>query len=432
MVDYIPDNISKFIIAFFLALVPLLIVSLVASPIFDAPNVDVTILEKKEDNLSKITMVIQNTGNEPSTNLVLTFDTKHPYRLIDYQTNEFEPKIVPDNNLKLQITRLAAQSYLILNTEGDLSSDNKRIWITADKFSKVVLLPYEEGNVGISSVYFRKDINIIYGEILLFGFCTLFGFRYLNFLQSETKRRDYLGIYDIKLVRYKSSYLGYGAFVLIIGFSIGGYLDLYEDPFLIDDYTQYTTFELDEIISPFDFVIVNDENTFDVTGGHIISIISIFVALWISNKDITIPKFIWSLKASPNKVILRDISSSYLTTEKISINSHKEPNDIKAEIIVLVENDNVVGLLPTGVAIKQDIGKKHSYRTVFSDSNYKKKIKIPRMNFMVVKNDLILFKLKEMMEKEKKRYAIVENNLGDIMGVLNYDDTFGKPSIFAS
>lgn len=422
---YIPDSIKTYIIAIILALVPLLIANLLISPLFQTSDLDLTLLENKNE-VSKLFVVIQNTGNIAAQNIMITFVDDNPHKLISFYGPDKYPKDITskDENLKLEVERLAPQSYIILETESS-STESKTVWVTSDSRTTFLTLPYSESNTVISSIDIMENRNITYLGIAIFGFSVLLIFRYANFYKSEYARRKYLGIYPIEIIRYKSSYLTAGLLILLFGIGGGLSLDNYLEPVPIKDYVAYKVFPVTETITPETFLQINDPSA-PYSGGSIIAAISILASLLISNRDIHLPNFIWSMSKPISKIHINEISSSYLHAEVISINTKKDLSKGESEIFVVKEKDQVIGLITKRGAAKLNLTKKPKLNKVFDefiDTTHKK---IEKNNFIVVKESLNLEQLKEQMESESKIYAIIFDDKDNLQGVVEYSDLFGN------
>lgn len=438
MIKNLPEPAQKYLIPIVLTLIPLLIANAILSLNFDNPEINLTVLERidQKENISHVEVAIQNIGNVPSTNILLLFKTENSYELLSFESTDTQPeKISNDDKLRISIERLSPQSYVILKTQGPILNEEKNFWVTTDKDTKIVTIPISDTDVGISSVNLTKDQEFGYGVAGGIGVFALFGFRYYNFYRSEYTRRAYLGAYPIKLVRYSSKYLWSGGLILFFTIGIAVYADGIYEPEPISNYTNNQPFTLDSTIKLETFLQVNDPTKPSGTPGIPIIILGVLVMLVISNKDVNLPAFIWSLKQpSLSKVKLKEISFSYLPAKEISITTKKDVEEIDAEIFAVKQRNEIVGLVSKKAA-KKHMKKKSNFKTLFderNDSTIKKDLKIARRNFIVIKEGVTLKLLKKEMENSNKKYAVIENLDGKFVGVVSYNDLFGQPSIFQS
>lgn len=347
VVEYLPDTIRKHVITVILALIPLLIANLMISPFFQNPDLDLTILERKNENsdLSKFFVVIQNTGNIASNDILITFYADNKFKLISFAGTDKLPQDVSHDggNLRLSLERLSPQAYLILETEGP-EAGAKSIWVTSDRITKFLSLASSQSDSVISSVNLMENREISFLVISAFGISALLVFRYINFYKSEHTRRNYLGVHPIKIVRYKSTYLVTGIVILFFGIGGGWYIDDYNEPEPIKDYLAYQVFSIEETILPETFLQIRDPAS-PYSGGNVLAALSVLASLIISNRDIHLPKFIWSLSKPYAKIQLKDIRSSYLPSEEVSINTRKDVSKSKSEVFVVKEKNTVIGLL---------------------------------------------------------------------------------------
>jgi len=433
MTDYLPDTTRKFIITVFLALIPLLIANVIFSPIFEKPEIDLTLLEKQNEkpNTSMLYAVIQNTGNQASKNILVLFETKEPYKLISFEATDKIPQEISKDNqkLRLSIERLSPQTYVILKTEGIISNNSKTVWVTSDKETEFITLPYSDLDSGISSVNLMKDRDLFYLSIFVFGISSLSIFRYLNFYKSESARRKFLGIYPIELIRFGSKSLVAGFVILSFGIGGGWYLDAYYEPEPVTNYSEYDEFFIDNNITPQTFLQISDPAD-PYSNGTILSVISVPVSLWISNRDIKLPKFIWSLGKPLSKVKVNEISSSYISSEEVSSSTRKDISKIKGEIIVVKDKDSVIGLITTSEVERLKLEKNPKLKKFFDEKADIIENKIEKKNFVIIKENITLDKLKEKMENQSKIYAIILNENNNLEGVVEYNDLFGKPKVF--
>jgi len=427
MEKYLPEPVRTYVITGILALIPLLIANLMISPIFQNPELDLTLLEKKDEGVSRVFVIIQNTGNTISQNILITFVGDGFYELIlSYGPDKPPIDITPEGkNLLLELERLAPNSYLILETKSILTGA-KTVWVTSDETTTFLTLPYSESDTGISSINIMENREITFVGIAIFGFSALLIFRYINFNKSEYTRRKFLGIYPIEIVRYKSNYLTAGIIILFFGISGGWYVDNYLEPDPIKDYLTYKVFSVTDTIIPETFLQINDPSA-PYSEGSIIAALAVLASLILSKRDIHLPKFVWSLSKPLSKIYLKDILSSYLIAEEISINTRKDLSKSESEIFVVKEKDHVIGLLSKKGADDLNLGKKPKLKKVFNEDLDWDHSKIKKNNFVVVNESLNLEQLKKQMESEGKIYAVIFDNENVLQGVVEYGDLFGKP-----
>ncbi len=433
MLDYLPDTIRKFIIAIILALIPLLIVNVITSPIFEKPEIDLTLLERynEESNTSTVYAIIQNTGNQASKNILVLFDTIEPYKLVSFESTDKFPKDITGDNkkLRLSIERLSPQTYVILETKGMISNYSKIVWVTSDKETEFISLPYSDLDSGISSVNLMKYRELIYLYVAIFGVFALLVFRYVNFHKSETSRRRFLGIYPIPLIRFGSKNLISGLVILAFGIGGGWYSDLYYEPEPISNYLVYDQFFINNNTTPQTFLQISDPAE-PYSNGNLLSVASILVALMLSNRDIKLPKFIWALSKPLPKIRVNEISSSYLSAEEIAFGTRRDLSQIDAEVLVVKDKNSIIGLITTSEAERLKLGKNPKLKNFFDEKSDIIKDKIEKKNFVITKETITLDKLKEKMENESKIYAVILDEKNNLEGVVEYNDLFGKPKIF--
>lgn len=431
MVQRLPNSVIKYGSAIILAIIPLLVANAILSPA-ETPNIDLTVLEflDKEQDKSIIKILVQNTGNVPSTNNLILLNTLNSYKLVTHYSTDTIPKIIQnENNLHISIDRIAPQAYVILEAHGPILPSQKFFWVTTDKETEIVRLPKSEVEMGVSSVNISKDRDIAYTVVIIFGFAALIVYRSYHFYKSEQLRRIYLGIYNIPMTRFYSNFLRGAGIILIASIFVGVFLDDYQDPDVINNYTSYEAFMLDSTISLNNFLQIYYPGDAIVTPGILIIVITIFVAISISTRDIKIPNFIWSLPPSPDDILLQDIKSSFISSEPIAINTTRKLSEIDVEIFEITENNEIVGLISKKVAEEYKEGEKYNFKTIFNEtkrSTKKNSLKIDRNNFIEIRDDQSLARLKEDMEKNHKIYAIIVNVRGIGIGVVSYEDLFGE------
>lgn len=437
MVEYIPDAIRKYPVSFGIALIPVLIGNLLISPLLTNPEVNISTLEfhNKTSNHSVIYTIIENLGNSPSEHIKIYFDTKNPYILLGYRSVDSIPinNTGSDGYLRVSIDRLAPQSFTILKATAPISYTEKTIWLTSDKETKFVTLPSNTTDSGVSSIDFtnQNDAAVVTGGV---GILILLLFRYVNFYKSEAKRKDFLGVHQIKIVRFRSIYFWAGAGAIIFGIIIGMQIDEGNQKIHIQNYAQYKAFPLDKNMTSDKFLFVKNPNTPIVTGGSVLSFFSILFALYFSNKDINLPKFDWSLKPSPDNVKVNQITSSYLKAGEYSIKARRDLSKEDKDIFVVTDGLEIIGLLSAKEIEKLDLGKKPSFQSVFKNKDLPSprwdKTNFKRDNFIIVDENTTVEELKRQMEKAAKRYAVIQYSSKNTLGVVSYDLLFGPPDIF--
>ena len=434
MIEYVPDTIRKYPLAVVISLVPLLIANLLISPLLQNPDTNLTIFETKDkiSNISHVDILIQNVGNEPSKNILLYFASEKPYTITSsFSTDSIPKSLVENNTTRASIERLAPQSFALLRLTGPISNGDKTLWFTSDKESKIVQFPYNVTNTGISTIDFTKERGEVTFSILGFSLAALFVFRYVNFYRSESKRRDYLGIHEIPIVRYRHN-ITLGIVILVGVMLLGIAIDAYMNPLPVENYKSYTPFSLANIV-PQKFIQLNNpaSPTYG-TLGNVIQIVFLFVALSITNRDIKLPKFDWALKSRYETVKLNQIHSSFMKSEEFTLSSKPDLSKKDKEIFIVKDNNEIMGLFSMKEAKNLASGKK-SIKSILQKFSYPHvdKTNYKRENFVMVDNTLSLGDVKKRMEEAIKRYAVIINAQKDIEGIIAYDDLFGKPDIFA-
>lgn len=436
MVEYLPDPLRKGIVSVGIALIPILIGNLLISPLLANPDINITALEfhNKTSNQSTIYAIIENLGNLPSENIKIYFSAKNQYALSSYKSVDSIPINYTDKegHLRVNIERIAPHAFTILQTNGIISDTEKTIWLASDKQTKFVTLPKNSTDSGISSLDLQKDdAPYVTGGI---GILSLLIFRYINFYKSETKRRDFLGTHQIKILKYKSLYFLLGLVAIIVGIGIGHTIDSNNQKLQIADYKAYNAFPLNKNMTVNQFLSINNPNTSQITGGAVFSFLSILFALWVSNKDINLPKFDWSLKPLPVNVKVNQISSSYLKSAEYSIKTRRDLSKENMDIFVVTDGLEIIGLLSAKEIEKLEGGKKPIKSTIKS-----KKLPSPnwdeasfrRDNFIVVNENTTLEELRKQMENASRIYAVIQDSSKNILGVMSHDILFGTPNVFA-
>lgn len=436
MTEYLLDQIKKIIASILIAVIPLLIANVIIYPIFEHPEIQITALELKDHSskISKIDVLIQNVGNVPSENIRILFNTTNSYKLDSFESTDTLPTEIKngDKKLRIEIERLAPQSYVTLYTKGPTANITKTLWLTSNKETEIITLPSNSTDSGISSVDLNKDRqNTLYGSVA-FGFAAVAAFRFLNYYRSESTRKSYLGVYEILPVKFRSKYLGFGFLILFIAFYIGIEVDQYYVPDPIAGYEKYYAFPLDDSISTKTFLQIKDPNDPYVTEGSVVFILVMIVALIVSNKDINLPKFDWSLKPPLSAIKLNQISSSYLKAKEVSIRGKQNSKD-EIEIYVVKKDEKIVGLLAVEEINELKVDEKSSFKSIFKHKKLSppkwKESESMRVNFITINEDKTLDDLKQEMEKHYKKYAVIQSADKKFIGVVEYDDLFGRPRL---
>lgn len=422
-----PDKIKQLVASIIIALIPLLIVNSLFSP-FDQEKLDVTAFEIIKNEQSEIQVLLKNIGTDPAENIKVYVYNSFNY--VGYKTTDTIPVEEKLEQDRIHIDRLAPDSFLVLTFKKPINDEQKTIWVTHNQETIFLDLKNATINQGISSVDLNKDRKNTLMVVGVFGFSALFVFRFMNFYRSEVKRKEFLGIHKINPVKFRSKHLKYGIAILVTAFIVGVAVDEYAVPEPISNYSPYEIFLIPENVSLETFVELKSPKPAYGTGGSVLFIFALFVALAVSGKDINLPKFEWHLKPKPSSILIKQTEFSFLNSKVVSDTSQLNIKESDIEVFVVKTNDTIHGLINPEETEDLDIGKKPKAKTILKNKElpappFDKDEKI-RKNFIVINENETLETLKNQMEENYKKFAIVENDDKEITGVLNYDDFFGK------
>jgi len=421
------DKIKQITASILIGLLPLLIIHGIFSP-GDQEKLEVTAFELIENGTSKIQVLIKNIGTNSAEDIRSNVQPSYDY--VNYISSDSIPvKETLDEN-RVLIERLAPESFVLINFEKSDYNKTKTVWVSYNKETIFLHLSDSIINQGISSVNLNQDRENTLYAITIFGFSILVSFRFVNFYRVEMKRKEYLGVHNIAPVKFRSQYLGIGLLILFFAFSAAIAVDEYYVPEPILDYSPFQIFNVTSSVSLDDFNNLKNPTPVFGTQGSIVFFFAIIAALIVSNKDIDLPKFEWNLKPTPSAILIKQTSFSFLKSKQVSNISQIDREETDIEIYVVKLGDKVQGLINKEEMPDLDMGKKPKARTILknkelSSPSFNKEEQI-RENFIVINENKNLEELKIEMEKNYKKFAVVENDEKEITGVLNYDDFFGK------
>lgn len=426
------DSIGKnFIIPLILAAISAAI-GIYLGHVFQSSDINFTILEYSHANKQNDTVyaILQNVGTAQAKDLVLVFNYPYKYQLVGYNSTESIPKIVNGSNGILRITadRLSPQSYLILSLQSDSSkSSSSSIWLTSDDSTKVLSIPANAKNFGISTMPFIVPETSSLGIESLVGIGFFMAIRYAMHTKSESLRRNYLGVYNIRITKFDLKKIFIGCTVIVIFFiASAGIVGELENSY---SYSPYQKFAIDDKVMLDKFIQLqrhDSSSTDPADAGYFILFIGISIAVVYAVRDINIPAFIWLLKPrETSTVTLNKISSSFYTVKEVTLDDEIK-DDWNYDFFAIIVKNRLSGLIS-----KTEVGENAKDRQVQSILE-KKHLPVPkwsdtemyRDNFYLAKDDITLGELKKEMEKNIKRYAAVVNLNQELLGVIDYESIF--------
>lgn len=433
MSEYL-KNLFKSIIIPLILTVSSAVIGFYVVHLFQNSDVHITVLQFDHTNetYAKIYGIVQNTGTAPAKDLLLVFNYPHKYQLTGFNSTESIPKTVnsTDGILRITLDRLSPQSYIILELNSSSSKhSSSQIWVTSDGNTKSLTIPYREENFGISSLpYTVSGLSSLEVEAGI-GIGLFMVIRYLLYTKSESLRRDYLGIYDIRITKFNFSRIVICCVIILIslGIAIGVVATLEKKIHP----TSYVSFPISDNVAIDEFIQTqqydNTSNQDPANAGYLLLSVGIFVAIAYSINDIKLPAFIWLLKPrSFATITLNKISLSYYTVKLVTLEYQIESDDSKVDFFAITVNDKISGLIsrkelgdkPEGKMIKSFLQKDHLSIPEWDN------VMMYRDNFYLAKDSITLGDLKMEMEKNIKKYALVVGIKQDLLGVVDYEAIF--------
>lgn len=411
------------------------------------PDVNVTVLEKTDvqNNKSVVYTILQNVGTSPANKIQIYYNFPSTYVLNSFNSTESIPKLTvgEDNKSRVEINRLSSDSYTILNMEGKLvQGKEKKLVVTYDKGSKSLTLPYSHVDMGVSSMPFGLKRGVSYLTEFTIGSTLIILTQYLVVRNSESTRRDFLGIYDIDIRKFNTQKVLVGIVVILISILALAPIEYYITNPTIPKYIQNVPFEIEKNISVDQFIHIKKS---DWLGELIINNIGIgnivlfFVIIWALGYSLEKPhliKYRWFLKSKLANVKVKDIASSYLKVKEVIMEDiiDRKLREKRFDLFYVVweeveGNKKIVALLAHNeIVYTHRISDEHTVKAILLNPYLPKPQWSARHhkrdNFVEIDETENLEFVKNTMEKSGKKYAIVIDIHKKPVGVIDYDLIF--------
>ena len=155
-----PTNVGKNYLFLIIAIFPAL---LAITDLYNYAQMEITLLEWKShtDSLGfdpKTLNLIYNVGNEPLTNIVVTYNTQTKDELISFHSldGNFIKQEYLNDNLVMYIERISPNSHVEITTKGNIIPNiDRTVSVTSDETSSQTISLPEFIHGGITTINFH-------------------------------------------------------------------------------------------------------------------------------------------------------------------------------------------------------------------------------------------------------------------------------------
>lgn len=425
---------------------PLLLTSLI--PVLltvpsNNPELDITTVQQTDDKIESSTIMIslENKGSTAAENIVIFFPNGGEFELTKtFSLDGSEITSINADMFKVNLKRLAPQTYAILNIENEEPKENDtKIVVVHDKGIKQLQIPYfKDKKIAVSSSTFSRDSLVIIGSLIA-NLSVILILRHILIFRSNELRLQNIGKIDAQYADYWSKLFKLSFWLMI------------STHFIFLFQTMILNFLAGAALT------VSDELTFDVfvaqyskcgwdidrcwwiqmTSGT--SALLMMTAIWISFIlvfSVKIPRHQWFLKTnSYSTIFVNDVSNSLIKPVFVPIETLGMDALKKSEkILILTDDKNIIGLVAKNeihaiydIEPEPNISIKKLFENKKIHSPPLDKLSGIRKNYIFVNSNQPLSFIKKEMEEKRVRYSLVVNEENHILGIIDYLRIFEKP-----
>ena len=428
---------KKFYPLFLTTLLPVLIILAPQLTLIEQSDLDVSVMQLTPEsiNSTKLLIVIQNFGNEAARDTTVTFSEGSSYTIKEYFSLdgiEVTTKTSEFNDLILSQKRMSPDSYTVYYLETSPQSlSQKTISVASDDESIILTIPENEKNYKTTNKNHLRAGSVILISIIA-NFIVVFVIRRFLVLRYESIRRINLGKINIKSINW-SKPLKISLSIILFVHIVYFFTLIFTGPYLYPSDLLVEEVNFQSFLDSF-FKCNWDANDLckNVKIARITAVTiamgGTFMALIFPFDMPKLPRYQWFLsKADLSKIKIQEIKDTLITPVLIPIETKAaDITQQEGTIFILIKNDSIIGLISkneihswydSGSAPTESLERLFEEQRIslpYLDSNSQ------RNNFLIVHSEDFLSDVKNKMEQNRIKFAIVKNIDEKYIGILDY------------